>query len=917
MSTPPQSDLILRTKLYAPPGPADYVSRGRLIDMMDKALEVPLTLVSAPAGYGKSVLVSEWMRHQEHSSAWLSLDEADSDLWQFLTYLIAAIDTMSPGACRSTQELLVAPEPPSLPVVASYLINDLDNIDGTCFIVLDDYHFLVGSSLVHELVAKLLAHPSPHIHIVLITRRDPPLPLTSLRARNRLAEIRLRDLQFTEPETADLLAANMEHTIGADALANLQAEVEGWAAGLRLALLAVRHAKDPDAALKALHGGVPQTQMYLLSEVLAGLPAGVREYLLKSSILNRFCADVIGAICCPVTQSAPSELSGREFMDLVQRDNLFIWSLDSQRRWFRYHHLFQDLLQRQLQQESEAGDIEQLHARASAWFEGQHLIDEAILHASKAGGAFRAADIVERHYHKELNQDRFYVLEKWLGKLPAEFIQQRPKLLLGHAYVAFFRQQTTKLIPTLDQVESLLNNGAENGDLLIELQFFRGYNHFWEGNTEQSERELEAVVNAMPEEKQLLLAEAEVHLGLARYLNGKKAMALEALNYRIQNTGSTGSLLLPRLIGTMAIIHMLSGDLPRVRFEGRRMCESARSKQSMLNVSWGYYLGGLSRLHCMDLEGALDHFAAGSKHPYATDARAAVDALAGLALTQQLMQQPEAAAATVQRLIDFAYELNDPVQIDVARSCEARISLLNGNLAKAVDWANSARPQLDQLGLLLWLESPPITQARALIADGSTACLNKASELLQEIRDLSEECLFTCQIIEVAVLQCLLLERQGRRDTALVSLDEVVDMAARGGWVRPFVELGQPMAALLERFADQKGRTKFLRRVLDQSQVIQAQPASAAASEPQSGAAWSGEPLTKRELDILELVTQQLQNKEIATRLFVSPETVKTHLKNLYQKLGVSNRRDAAARSAEILFTTRSVARPSGRTETK
>ncbi|MGB5708741.1 MAG: hypothetical protein WBM41_18175, partial [Arenicellales bacterium] len=470
-----QINPIIRTKLYVPTMIADHVSRGRLIDLMDRALEVPLTLVSAPPGYGKSVLVSEWVRLRGHSAAWLSLDESDGDLRQFLSYLAAAIDSVSPDACSTVLGLLGAPELPPLPLLTACLINGLDDIDSPIVVVFDDYHCLARTSPVHELLENLLRHPPSNIHIVLITRRDPPLSMVRLRAGNRIAEVRLRDLQFSGPETADLLAATAGHTIGADALANLQEEVEGWAAGLRLVSLAVRHTKDPDAILQAMHGGIPQTQEYLLIEVLGRLSYTVREFLLKSSILNRFCADAIEAICCPDAQSVPFELSGQEFIELLQRDNIFAISLDADGRWFRFHHLFQALLRRHLRQQSAPGDIEQLHLRASVWFEGQNLIDEAILYALKTQDANSAADIVERHYHRELNQDRFYVLEGWIGRLPAKITQRRPALLLGHAYVALFRQQPAKMIPILDQVESLLDNEAENGDLRIELKFFRGY----------------------------------------------------------------------------------------------------------------------------------------------------------------------------------------------------------------------------------------------------------------------------------------------------------------------------------------------------------------------------------------------------------------------------------------------------------
>ncbi|MDH3669458.1 MAG: LuxR C-terminal-related transcriptional regulator, partial [Paracoccaceae bacterium] len=376
---------------------------------------------------------------------------------------------------------------------------------------------------------------------------------------------------------------------------------------------------------------------------------------------------------------------------------------------------------------------------------------------------------------------------------------------------------------------------------------------------------------------------------------------------------STGSLLLPRMIGATAIIHLLSGDLPQARFEARRMRETAIPNESVLNVSWAHYLEGLGDLHCMDLDSALDHFAAGSEHPRSTDARAAVDALAGLALTQQLTQRTAAATATVQRVIDFTFELNDPFAIDAARSCQARIQLLQGNLAEAFNWAKSVNVQLDRLALLIWLEAAPITQARVLIACGSPACLQQAAELLQQVRDLSEASRFACQIIEVAVLQSLLLYKQGRKDSALISLEQAVAMAAPGGWVRPFAELGRPMTELLAQLAVEGAEEDLVQRVLasnDTSDMLSstneirgATPSPAPATAVQASAARAGRPpdaLTNRELDILELLVRRFQNKEIAAKLFISTHTVNYHLKHIFQKLGVSNRRQAVTKAAKI-----------------
>ncbi len=899
-------ETLNRTKLYIPTVPVGHISRGRLIDIMDMALVKPLTLVSAPAGYGKSALVSEWLRLREHHAVWLSLNEADSDLRQFISYLVAALEVAHPGACPTVVDLSQTPELPPLPDLGTYLLNDLDYIEEPIVVVLDDYHHLQRSSPVNELLDKLLEHPLSHLHIVLITRRDPGLAMAKLRASGHVVELRMQDLQFTGPETAELLAANLGCNVSNGALANVQSEIEGWAVGLRLMLLAVHHADDYNAALSALHGGVAHLQEYLISEVLDGLPDRIREYLLKSAILDVFCADVIEAVCGAETLPARSELSGREYIDRLERDNLFLIPLDTAGKWFRFHHLFKAQLRNQLLRQFASGDIKQLYERASVWFEDQNLIEEAILYALEADDSNRAADIVERHYREQLNQDRFYIIDKWLSKLPREIKETRATLSICQAWTVLYKQQIAPLTSILDKTESLLDV-EDDDDCRIGLRFFRSYLCFWEGDVERSERELESVLASASKENLALIAEAKVHLSLARYMNGRKTIAMRALFDWIY---TARDLVLPRMFGTLAIIHLLSGDLYQARLEGKRMRESAANRRSVLNISWGYYLEGLANLHSMNLDAAQDALIAGSEYPYSTDARAAVDSLAGLALTQQFMRQPEAADDTVSRLIDFASKSNDPNLIEVAYSCEVRIDLLRGNLARALKWAKFASHRIERLGLLFWLESPSITKSRILIADGSAASLNQADQLLREIRKLCGVYQFRGQIVEVAVLQALLQRKQGRQDAALAALQEAVDLAESGGWIRPFVEIGRPMADLLEQLDAKGSDHDFISTVLASSDlgVALAPPDKISvtmaklpgATGERSTAGVTPHDLTNREIDILEMLTQRLQNKEIATKLFISTNTVNYHLKHIYQKLGVGNRRHAVNKAVEL-----------------
>lgn len=299
LKAPEQSGLIVRAKLHRPVVGPGFVYRKRLIEHMDNGRGKPLALVSAPAGYGKSVLVSQWAAELEYPCAWLSLDTGDNDLRIFLKYFVAAIDMTSPGALPLTTGLIEALELPPLVVVAGYLSNELEALDMGCTLVLEDYHHIGHASPVHDLLNRILEHPPPHIQLVLITRRDPPLPLPRLRANNQVNEVRLEELRFTDAEVAEFLAKTLGVAVSKEALACLQREGEGWAVGLRLIALALRHVDAPDSFLKALRGGLPYMQEYLLKEVLAREASEVCDWMLKSSVLSRFSSGLLEAVCGP------------------------------------------------------------------------------------------------------------------------------------------------------------------------------------------------------------------------------------------------------------------------------------------------------------------------------------------------------------------------------------------------------------------------------------------------------------------------------------------------------------------------------------------------------------------------------------------------------------------------------------------
>ena len=874
--------------------------RHRLHERMDLALGTPLTVVSAAAGYGKSMLVSHWAESLEGPCAWLSLGEEDGDLRGFIEYFLAAIDDVAPDACQTTQGLVTAAELPPVPVVAGHLINDLDAIDTPCAIVLDDYHRIDRGSAVHDLMAGLLKYPPRHVHFVLITRQDPPLPLTSLRASNQITEIRLKDLQFTAPETAELLTRLVGLPVSEQALTNLQHEVEGWAAGLRLVALALRHVADPDSFLHDLRGGLSHTQEYLFHEVLASRTPEVRDCLLRSSILDRFCAGVLDAIYEPGAGSMEQAPGGQELLEKLQQENLFTIALDAHGEWFRYHHLFQELLLRQLKRHSEPSEIAALHHRASEWFESHGSIVESIQHALTAGKDVYAAEIVERHRHDEFDADRWYVVERWINMLPTATVMQRPSLLLTGGWVAYCRHQLERIPLLIEQCEAL-SEGQELAETIAgELEFFRGSWAYWSGDAESSRRHLEEARAAFGGTSGYIDGETEIALGLARCISGDSELAVRALEDRIRGTAGSEGVFFAKMIGGLVLAHLLSGDLQRALAAAKRMRLAAIDSRIRNHEAWADYFEGFAHLQANELDSAALHFGRTVEKRYIHETRAAIDAFAGLALAQQLMGRQDEAQDTLGLLQQWTVELNDPECLAVADSCNARLSILRGDFIPVESMAPSVSEEITPGTLFLWLECPNITRARVFIATQTEQSLRAATDVLHNLRSHSEGWFFSCTTIEIAVLQALVLELQGRQDEAESILVEAIDLARPGGWVRPFVEAGPVMAGMLQRLEEQADEREYVDRVLaafeDRSVAAPTEtpsappvfpsPAPRAERSPVSGRP-APDALTNRELDVLELLAERLQSKEIAARLCVSTHTVNDHLKHIYQKLGV------------------------------
>jgi LuxR family maltose regulon positive regulatory protein len=807
---------ILRTKLHVPPVTPDFVRPQTLLERLDRYRHLPLTLVSAPAGYGKSTLLSAWLDECDAPGGWLSLDEDDNDLREFVGGLVAAVRTVDPTAAEGTRAMLRAPDLPDVQQLSRRLLNDLDDIDDDFVLVLDDYH-VIHHQAVQDLLSEVLRHPPKTMHLVILTREDRPLPLDRLRGRGQVLELSMFDLRFTPAETAELLEKLLQVSLSDAAVRAVNERIEGWPAGLRLLAQSLRHQADPEQAIGSLQGDIASVASYLVSEVLSALPPSIASCLLKLSILDQFCDPLCQRLCADDLREGA--LNGQTLLTWLREHNLFLISLDREHRWFRFHHLFQGLLRTQLDRRSGVEDAAALHATASDWFERQGLVGHAIRHAMAAGDCVGAAEIFERHRHAELDADRWRNLERWLALLPAEMKRQRPQLLLAQAWTLHDRHQLDDMAAIIESHEPVLADLDETSVSMGEYKLFRGVLMYWRAQGERSRALLEEARDRIPRTCLRTRGLVEIYLAQARQMIGEQRMAVEAIRRESRTSASMAAPLHSRVILAQAFVHAVAGQPDLAAERAERAGAIAKEAGIDYVTGWTRYLQGASVLRSNDLAAAIRHLTPARTDPYVMHTRSAIDALVGLALAEQATGRPDAADDTMGQLLEFARATGDAKHLAVARSGQARLALARDDVDTAARWARTFRDdERPATALFIWLENPALTWIRILIEVGSQEDLERASLGLARIRGELESIHNTCQLIDVAVLEALVLHRRERSDEAMRALARAVALAEPGGCVWPFVEPGSTMAGLLERLVEEgAGHGSYARRLLTAS----------------------------------------------------------------------------------------------------
>ena len=892
---------ILETKLRRPTGSTLLVVRPRLMERLTTSLDRKLILVSAPAGYGKTALISQWLEPGQHTYAWLSLDGQDDDLATFLLYLVAAIRTVDHDTFVASERLLKAPTLPAPGRLADTLLQDMAVLSSPFIIIIDDYHVLKTPEI-HTLMARLVEHLPDGIHLVLLTRSDPPLPLDRLRGRRQLAEIRAADLRFKSDETRYLLQQMLGHRISEETVALLEDSTEGWAVGLHLAALSMRNQSDPVVFARkiAQHGHQAVTE-YLLSEVLTGLPEAQRDRLLRLSLFDRFCAPLVDAM--QVDDNL--KLSGEDFLRAIQRANLFVVSLDNEGMWFRYHHLFQTLLRAHLSQLSSDVEIKAIHARAKMWFMARGLVDEAIVHALKSGDSAGAASLVEAQVHPALDRENWHQFDHWIRQLPPDVISRRPRLLTAQAWLHALRYQFMAAAALLDSAESVIiadpaTEQASESVVWGEIYVLRAMIAHYEGDFKRTAQLSEAALGYLGPEMQYATGQAVLYHIWSLQASGEIDQAIEFARRQLETYSLKANTLTLRVLLVLVNIYYELADLPQVQASAVVYRELAQKSGLAASLAWASYMQGWLQYQRNELAEAETSFRMLADMAAITHAKALVDGFTGLALTALAQGHPDEARAAIAALRQRLIERELLAFTSVADALEQRVTLAV-EPGSSLDWHPDAR--FGAIPVDFW-EQPGLTQVRTLLAAGSPDDLAQAAELLADNRAKVLVRNFNRRLIEVAALQALVLSAQGRESAALAALQEAIERAAAGGALRLVVDCGPGLICLLHKLRAAGVAPRYIQKVLaafDAQGVVPPVPLPlpdpAASKEIQAA---KGEILTNREVDVLTLLAERLTDKEIAARLLLSPVTIKKYTQRIYRKLGVNNRRSAVAQARHL-----------------
>ena len=891
------TQLILNTKFFIPPQRSDIVARPHLIEKLNQGLEAKLTLISAPAGFGKTTLLSQFLHEKcEYPVAWLSLESEDNDLTRFLSYLAASLGTLKEGIQEAVLSLLRLNQPPEPNTIMTSLINELvDTFPAPFILVLDDYH-VIRSPEIHEVFLFLIEHLPPQMHLVILSRENPPFPLARLRVRNQFTEIRADDLRFSHDESALFLNQIMGLDLTKKDVMTLETRTEGWIAGLQMAAISMQGRKDIRSFLQTFSRSNRFIFDYLIEEVLEEQPSNIQNFLLKTSTLDRMCA----SLCNAITENNDSQ----RILQELDRANLFVVPLDNQHRWYRYHHLFIDLLRQQLRIRH-PHRISELHHQASNWYQDNQLIGEAVHHALVVNDYEKVAKLVEKSVFEGIEHPEFLNLDNWLGSLPDGIMRSKPWLSIAYASILVRKHQFEKAELHLNNADRSLESQTIS---LEQRQYIQSYAAAIRADLAKLDGDIDQVISwanqalrLLPEKEKRLRGTVLSLLGTALQRLGKFDAAAQALSEGIIYSKAAGDLQSTiEVFGDLAGFFVERGQLHEAFStcqEAFEFVESSFGKggRNPLGAAYIYFRLSTILRHWNNLDSSLLY----AKKTIEINKQWGFESrlsLINLAIAHQTVGKKEDAMQAIQQAEAIAMKESSFWIADV-QSVRALLWLEQGNLNAAVKWAQESGLDVND-DIQFQKQRIYLTLAQVYLAQGqqgNVGMLDKALRLLSRLQTLLETASAQAYVLQILILQALAYQAQKKSKQALRTIERALSLGESGGYIYVFLREGAPMKKLLEQITRQETPHPYTRQLLNTFDSISHDVVSHERASKNLV-----DPLTKREEEVLKLLSTEISIPGIADELVISVDTVRTHVKRIYSKLDAHSRFEAVSKAREI-----------------